>query len=199
MTDTVFGLLAVLVGLVLCLRGQWALRVLLALWGGFVGLAVGGILVEALAGDPFLTTWQGWVVGIVLAILFASVAYLFYAVGITLGLAAMGFVLGGTLASALGVTTPWVVVLVSVVLAVVLAMLSIVGDLPRIILIVLSTLTGASLLVGGLMLLTGVIDNRDLLGATVGLQQHPWWYAAYLIAAVVGVLVQLRRGPSARR
>ncbi len=200
MNDVVLGLLALLIGLFLCLRGQWALRILLAIWGAFIGLATGAGLVSAVGGDGFLSTALSWIVGVVLAIVFSALAYLYYAIGIVLAMAAMGFVLGGTLASALGATQNWLITLVGVVLGVLLAILAIVGDLPQILLIVLSALTGASLVVGGLMLLTGTTDTDELTSAETSAADHPLWYLTFVLVAVVGMATQFRqptvlRGP----
>lgn len=198
MSDLVFGLLAVLVGTFLCLQGQWALRMLLAVWGAFVGFALGAGLVDSFTSEGFLTGVLGWTVGLLLAVVFSAVAYLYFVVGIALGMAAMGFVLGGTLASALGATSTWLPVLVGSLCGVALAVLTLMVDLPQIILIVVSSLTGATLLVGGLMLVFGVTGTREVTEAGVSLDDHPWWYAGYLLAALVGIVVQSNRAASIR-
>lgn len=191
MSDLVFGLLAILVGLFLCLRGQAALRVLIALWGAFVGFTVGAGLVTAVTGQGFLDTAWGWMVGLVVALVFAALAYLYYVVGIVLAMGAMGFIIGGTIASALGITGGWIHVLLGALCGVALALLAILTNLPQVILIVVSALTGASILIGGLIVVVGVVENAEDVG-NVGVAEQPWWYAAYLGAAIIGVIVQLR-------
>lgn len=79
MTNLVFGLLAIVVGLILCLRGQWALRILIAIWGAFVGFTVGASLVSGITGQGFLDTVWGWIAGVVVGLIFAALAYLYYA------------------------------------------------------------------------------------------------------------------------
>ncbi len=90
--------------------------------------------------------------------MFGLIAYLYYEVAVIIGMMAIGFVLGTSLLVALGVTWSWLIVLGGVVLAVVLAFVAIAGDLPMVLLTVLTALAGASTIVSGLMLLVGTID-----------------------------------------
>lgn len=196
--DILFGLFAVLVGLFLCLWGQWALRILLAVWGGFVGLALGAGLVDSFTDEGFLAGVLGWTVGLLLAVVFAAVAYLYFVIGITLAMAAMGTVLGATVASALGATSSWVLWLVGASCGIALAALALLADLPQMILIVISSLTGASVLVVGLMLIFGVVDAAGAAWARVSLADEPWWFAAYVVTAIVGIAVQSTRAASVR-
>ena len=87
MVDVVMGVLALLIGLLLCFRGRGAMRVLLALWGAFVGFGLGASLVAGLTEHGYLATAAGWLAAIVLAIVFAVLAYLFFAVAVVLVLA----------------------------------------------------------------------------------------------------------------
>lgn len=198
MSTVLFGIFAALVGLFLCLSGQWALRLLLAVWGAFVGFALGAGVVDAFTSEGFLATAFGWVAAIVLAILFSALAYLYYAISITLAMAGMGFVLGGSIAAALGATSTWLLVLVGVVFGVLLAALAILADLPQVVLIVLSALTGAAVLVGGLMLTFGVISYDEMVTADVSADQHPIWYVVFVVAALVGIVAQSRQAASLR-
>ncbi len=83
MTDVVLGILAVLAGAVFCFRGLPAMRIVIAFWGAFAGFGLGAALVAAIGGDSYLSTALGWVVGILVAILFAVLAYLYYAVAVS--------------------------------------------------------------------------------------------------------------------
>src|SRR5690625_614638 len=60
MSDVVVGGLALLLGLLLCFRGSGALRILLALWGAFIGFGVGAVAVVQLTGQEYLGTVAGW-------------------------------------------------------------------------------------------------------------------------------------------
>lgn len=194
MEDIIVGGAAVVVGLLLCFAGYAALRAVIAVWGGFAGFLLGAGLVASFTGEGFLGTVLGWTVGLVLAVLFGLIAYLYYAVSVIIGMAAIGFSLGSTLMVALGVTWTWVIVLVGVAAGVLLAMLAIVGDMPMVLLAVLGAFAGSSVTIAGLLLLTGVLDSGDLATpeTTRTIELGWWWTAAYLVLAVVGLVAQLR-------
>lgn len=193
MSDIVTGALAVLLGLLLCFRGSSALRILLAVWGAFIGFGLGAVAVTQLTGQEYLGTVTGWAGAIVGALVLAALAYLFYAVAVVLGFGAMGFVLGQTVAAAVGAGEPWVLTAAGVVGGVVLALLAIATNLPELVLIVISALAGASITVAGLMLLLDMRDVESLVRADVSLADNPAWYVGYLVLAVVGIVVQFGR------
>jgi hypothetical protein len=126
------------------------------------------------------------------AVVFGMVAYLYYEVSVLIGMTAIGFVLGTSVMVALGVTWSWVIVLSGVVLAVVLAFVAIAGDLPMVLLTVLTALAGASTIVSGTMLLFGVVDLDDFDSAatTEALADDWWWYAIFIALAVAGMIIQ---------
>lgn len=193
MQDVILGLLAVLVGLLFGLRGFIAMRILISAWGAFVGFLLGAGLVEMATGDGFLMVATGWFVGGVLALVFGLLAYLYYQVAVVIGMASIGFTLGTSAMVALGMSWSWVVVLIGVLLGALLALAAIVTDLPAVILIVLTSLGGASVTVFGLLLLLDSIGTADFNSATVTQRLDNWWWSAiYLVLAVVGIVVQSR-------
>jgi len=120
------------------------------------------------------------------------IAYLFYSVSVIVGMMGIGFVLGTSLMVASGVTWSWVIVLSGVVLAVVLAVVAIAGDLPMVLLTILTALAGASTVVGGLMLLFGTIDVDDFdIGVTTqNVADNWWWFVVYGGLVVGGIIAQ---------
>ena len=193
--DTVLiGLLAIVVGLALCFYGYAALRLVIAIWGGFAGFLLGAGVVAQLTGDGFLATGLAWLVGLGVALLFGLIAYLYYAVSVVLGMGAIGFALGTTLVTALGVSWSWLIVLVGVAVGVLLAFLAIAGDLPMLILAVLGAFAGSSVTIAGTLLLFGVLQRDDLATpeTTQTIELGWWWTVAYLVLAIVGLVVQLR-------
>ncbi|TVR22440.1 MAG: DUF4203 domain-containing protein [Nitriliruptor sp.] len=194
MEELIIGLLAVAVGLLLCFAGYAALRLVIAIWGAFAGFLLGAGLVATFTGEGFLGTLLGWGVGAALALAFGLIAYLYYAVSVVIGMAAIGFSLGSTAMLALGVSWTWLIVLAGVAVGVLLAFLAIAGDLPMLLLAILGAFAGASATIGGLLLLLGILDRGDLASpeTTATLELGWWWSAAYLVLAVAGLVVQLR-------
>jgi hypothetical protein len=191
--DFVIGSLAVLIGLLLCFRGYAALRLIIAAWGAFAGFLLGAGVVAQVTDASFLGSVVAWLVGLVVAVAFGLLAYLYYAVSVVIGMGAIGFALGTTLMVVLGVTWSWVIVLVGLVVGVALAALAIVGDLPLLILAVLGAFAGASVVITGLLLLLGRLGSDDL-GATATsatLDLGWWWTLGYLLLAVAGLSAQL--------
>jgi len=190
MNDVVVGIIAILTGAVFCFRGYLAMRIVIPLWGAFAGFMLGAGIVSG--DDGFLATALGWIVGIAVAVVFGLIAYLYYAVSVVLGMMAIGFVLGTSLMVALGVTWSWVIVLSGIAVAAVLAFVALAGDVPMVLLTILTSLAGASTIVAGTMLLVGTVDLDDFDSATTteALADAWWWYAAYIALVVAGMIIQ---------
>ncbi|MET0909241.1 MAG: DUF4203 domain-containing protein [Ilumatobacteraceae bacterium] len=193
MNDIVLGLLAILIGTVFCFRGYFAMRIIIPIWGAFAGFVLGAGLVSV-GGDEFLSTVLSWVVGIAVAVVFGLIAYLYYEVAVFIGMTSIGFILGTTAMAALGVTWSWLIILVGVISAAVLAFIAIIGDMPMVLLTVLTGLAGASAITGGLMLMFGVIDTDgfDSTVTTESAANDWWWYAIYAALAIAGIISQIR-------
>ncbi|MGD9958257.1 DUF4203 domain-containing protein [Nocardioides sp.] len=201
MQDIALGILAILAGAFFCFRGQLVLRFVIPIWGAFAGFSLGAGLVASITGDHFLGTVLGWSLGLVFALVFAIFAYLYYAVGVVIAMASIGFALGATLIVALGVDWNWVIILVGIVVGALLAILAIVTNLPMLLLILLSAFGGASVAVTGLMLLFGVVDSADFNDEAFTSRIHDdwWWYLLFLVLAIAGALSQSRDAAALRR
>ena len=107
----------------------------------------------------------------------------------------LGFALGAAVTAALGVQWGWVIIAVGVACGLAVSVLAIAADVPMVLLVVLSSLAGATIVVTGLMLLTDVIDTADFDTAAVtdNIDGHWWWSLAFAGVAIFGVLAQLRQ------
>ncbi len=195
------GALAILAGLFFCFGGRWLLRLALPIWGFFVGFGFGAGLVAGLSEDRFLGTVLGWILGLIFAVLFAVFAYLYYAVAIIIATMSIGFALGSGLVVALGIDWNWVAVLVGVLAGAVLGVGAIIANMPMVVLTVLSSIGGAIAVVGGLMLVTGVMDSADFDRASFvdRVSDDWWWYALFLALAIAGIVAQTRDAAALRR
>ena len=190
MNDIIVGVIALLTGAVFCFRGYLAMRIVIPLWGAFAGFMLGAGIVAGDAG--FLATALGWIVGLVVAVVFGLIAYLYYEVSVIIGMLAIGFVLGTSVMVALGVTWSWVIVLSGIVLAIALAFVGIVGDLPMVLLTILTALAGASTMVIGLMLLFNVVNVGEFNSGltTEVLDDDWWWYVIFGVLVAAGMIMQ---------
>ncbi len=194
MNDIVVGVLVLLIGLIATFAGYAALRVVIALLGAVLGFALGGALGASLPIDGAVSAVAVWILAILGALLFGALAYAFYQVGVLLGLASIGFSIGVAVMLALGVRSAGLVWLVGALAGVALLVIGLIGDLPAILLIVLTALSGANLVISGVMLLAGTVNLSMLEAAGEGLPQgQSWlWTVAALALAVFGMVVQWR-------
>ena len=201
MADILLGLLAILAGGVMLFAGQFVLRIVIPIWGFFAGFAFGAGLFAELADERFLGTVLGWVTGLVFALIFAVFAYLYYAVAVVLAMAAFGFAIGSGLVVALGIDWNWVAVLVGLAFGAVLGLVSVFGNMPMIVLAVLSSIAGAVSVVAGLMLLVGSLNSADFTrsGFTEAVDTSWVWYLLLLALALVGIVAQTRQRLTMRR
>lgn len=201
MADFFLGVLAILAGLVFCFSGYLWLRIVLPVWGAFVGFAFGAGLVAGLGGDRFLGEVLGWVVGLAFALLFAGLAYAYFAFAVVIAMTSVGFVIGSGLVVALGVDWSWVAVIVGVLVGAIVCVASILVNLPAVVLTAVGAIGGAIAVVAGLMLVTGAMDSADFTRDAFADRVHDdwWWYVVFVALALGGTISQLRGASAGRR
>jgi hypothetical protein len=199
--DFFLGVLAILAGLVFCFSGYLWLRIVLPVWGAFVGFAFGAGLVAGLGGDRFLGEVLGWVVGLAFALLFAALAYAYFAFAVVIAMTSVGFVIGSGLVVALGVDWSWVGVVVGVLVGAIVCVASILVNLPEVVLTTVGAIGGAIAVVAGLMLVTGAMDSADFTREAFAdrVDDDWWWYVVLVALALGGTTIQLRDASAARR
>lgn len=199
--DSAIGLVAVLVGVLLALRGYPTMRAIISLFGAFVGFALGVTIAQRFTSGEPLSGPVGWIAGLIAAVVFGALAYAFYRFAIVLGMGGMGFTLGTSLMALLNVHQEWAIIGVGIVFGVLLAILAVVTDLPGLMIVVLTALTGADLVVGGARVLAGDVSLAHALNGTGNLVSGAsWmWWALGVGVAVIGVLAQSRYLTTGRR
>ncbi|MFM2079229.1 MAG: hypothetical protein RJA49_3119 [Actinomycetota bacterium] len=194
MKDVLVGCFAILVGALFCFRGWLAMRIVIPIWGAFAGFLFGAGLIQAWFGDGFLRTPLSWLVGLVLAMVFFFLAYLYYEVCVILAMGFIGFTLAVGVLTAVGVTWNWVLVLVGLAVGIALGVLAIRTNLPMGVLVVFSALAGATIITGGVMLIANRVNVDDFAhGSTTKdvLHGHPVWFILYAALVVAGVIAQI--------
>jgi hypothetical protein len=188
------ALFALLLGLGLTFAGYRFFRFLIPFWGFFVGLSIGAQTVQALFGTGFLSTVTGWVVGFIVGLALALLAYFFYSLAIILLGASTGYWLGAGLMTAIGFDPGLISTLVGIAFAVIFALMMMVLNMPKIYAVVLTSAGGASALLAGVLLLFGQIP-LDALGQgalSAVLFYSTFWLLIWLAVMAFGIVVQLR-------
>lgn len=194
MQDVVLGLFAVAVGLLFCFRGYLTMRVIIPIWGMFAGFVLGAAIVSSSSGDGFLRTGLSWAVGAVVGLIFGALAYLYFEVSVVMAMAAIGFSLGVSAMVAIGVSWSWLILTVGVAAGLLLAIVALAGNLPMVLLTLLTATSGASTVVGGIMLLTNKLQSESITSSgsvTDRLHDDWWWYAIWGGLVVAGLIAQM--------
>jgi hypothetical protein len=136
--------------------------IILPIWGFFFGLAIGGQGVQALFGDGFLSTAFSWIVAFFLGLLFALLSYLFWYVAVALvgGYLGYGVVVGffGLIGVDLGVLV-WIL---GVAAGIVFAVLTMVLNIQKWVVVIGTSLLGAAGVVGTFLVLFNQLTPQQL-------------------------------------
>jgi hypothetical protein len=189
------GLLALLIGAAFCFSGYRFFRFLIPIWGFFAGFSLGAEGMATLFGGSFLATVTGWVVGVIVGIILAVLAYFFYYLAVVILGGSVGYWIGTGLLGALGLNPQGLVaVLVGVILGIALAIMVIVLNLPKILIMVLTALGGAGTILAGILLLVGRIPLSTMGYGTVYAFIHDsfFWIIVWLVLAGAGMYAQWR-------
>jgi len=193
--DFLIGALVLIVGALFCFAGYRFFRILITIWGFFAGFNLGTAAMTALFNNAFLQTTTGIVLGIVIGLVFAALAYFFYYFAVVLLGATAGYDLGSGLIGAIGLNNPgFIAVIVGVVLAVVFALVILLFNLPKLLIMVFTAFGGAVAMLAGLLILLGQVKTAYLqYGDAVALVRASWfWTIVAIVIAVVGFLAQWR-------
>lgn len=161
MLEIILGIIIVLIGGLFALQGSSIMRIAFALAGFVGGFTAGAGMVSSITGDSFLSTMFGWLIGFFVAILFASLAYYYFAFAVVFAFAGFGATLATALLSVFNLNWSWLVALVSVIGAVIFGILAISKRLPMTVLVVILSFLGSGLIIYGLMLVFNLANFGD--------------------------------------
>lgn len=190
------ALCAVLLGAAFCFAGYRFFLVMLPVWGFFGGFWIGAMGTSLLLGSGFLAGATSLVVGFVVGIVGAVLSYLFYMGGVMVVAAAFGGSLASGIMSALGFGPGLIMAIVVIVSALIAAGLTLLLNLQKLVIIIISAMAGAVLFVLAGLLLFGQITMLDLQsGASVAgpiIRGYWYWGIVWLALTVAGAVVQFR-------
>jgi len=200
MSTVLAVLFATIMGAFFLLWGYRVFLVMLPIWGFFAGFWLGAAGVSLFLGQGFLVTVTGWVIGFILGVIGAVLSYLFYGAFVVIVAAMTGAGLAAAILTALGITSGWLIALVAIISAVAVAAATLLLNLQKYVIILLTSLGGADLIVIGGMLLFGFLTLSDAQGGGNLLTPvfKESWLAllAWLALTVAGFISQVRANRS---
>ena len=190
----IIGALAVLLGVAFCFAGFRFFLILLPIWGLFTGFMVGAGATAMLLGEGFLASTLAIVVGIVVAIVFALLSYLYWWGAVAVIGGALGYWIAHWLLVVIGFSADgWITGLIALAAGVAVAFVALVVNAPKYVAIILTSFAGAAWLAAGIALFLGVIKSEDLTnGSIAAIYTEGWlWIAIWGVAAAMGIVAQL--------
>ena len=189
-----FAILCGLVGILLLLGGFRLARFLIPLWGFVAGLSLGGAIVSDMTTTPFLATILGVSVGIIAGLVMAVFAYLYYSVAVIVLAGALGYWVGSGFIQLLGFNVGVISTFVGLSLGVIVGLFALFGNAPKYVLITLTSIAGAMISVGGVLLLFNVIplSQFNYAVAHAAISNSFIWTLVTVALAIAGGVAQVR-------
>jgi hypothetical protein len=187
-----FFIVSVVIGLMFLFFGYPFFRILLPIWGFFVGLMFGLHDMQAILGHNIIAGGFGLFIGLFLGLLLALLAYFIYSVAVYFFGLSIGYVLGAGLVQSLGWGDGFMSGMVGVVMAIAFVVLFATIKAPKFLIILLTAAGGAMAVIMGLLVLFGRVPE---VFASLQLTQYIvsnsfFWLIAWAILAGVGMCFQ---------
>jgi hypothetical protein len=184
------GLIGLLFGTVLAFAGYRLFIFLLPVWGFFFGLALGAQTIQALFGDAFLATVTSWVVGFIVALIFAVLAYLFYLFAVAIIAGSLGYAVAVGLLTAIGLQMGFIVWLIGIIAAVALVIVTLVFNLQKWVIIIATAVLGSATVFGTIMLMFNPAAKVMASPIKTLLSSSPLMAVLFLVVAGLGIYFQ---------
>jgi hypothetical protein len=189
------GMIALLFGMMVCFAGYRLFLVLIPFYAFFFGFGLGAQSVQAIFGEAFLATITSWVVGFIVALVFAVLSYLFYIAAVAIVSFSLGYSAAIGVLTALGLpllggVLAW---LVAVVVGVALALVVLRFNIQKIVIELATAMVGAGSIVGVFVAVTNptvakVMENP----VQYTLANSPFWLIVFVVVAGLGFAAQWR-------
>jgi hypothetical protein len=192
MKEVLFSLILGGIGVLLMFWGYRFARILLALWGLSVGFVAGMAVIADLFGSEFFGTVLGVLTGLVLGLLFGALAYLYYSVAVLLLGAGVGYAVGSSFITFFGIDPGFISATVGVLVGLVFGLAAIVYNLPKVFLIVLSSVAGAVVAISAILVLFNQIplDYYSYAAARSAVADSWIWSISAIVLAALGMVTQ---------
>jgi hypothetical protein len=197
-TDSFFAvmcgaMIALLFGLAVCFAGYRLFLVLLPIWGFVFGFGLGAQTVQVIFGQAFLATVTSWVVGFIVAAIFAVLSYLFYLFAVALIAGSLGYAAAVGLLTAIGMDFGLIVWLIGLVAGVALAVVVLRFNIQKIVIELATAFLGAGAIIGTFVALFSGLRSTELIQlGTKWVLQNPLWLIVFIVLGVLGLVAQIR-------
>jgi len=186
------GLIVSIFGALMCFFGYRLFIILLPIWGFFFGLVLGAHSMQAIFGTGFLSTVTSWVVGFVVALVFAGLSYLFYAAAVAIIAGALGYGLAIGILLAIGMQMGFLVWLIGIAVAVIFAVVTMVLNIQKWVVIIATSLAGSAVVFGAYFALFNPFPNLLENPIKAFLNASPFFMILAILLAAAGIVFQFR-------
>ena len=197
-TDSFFalacaGMIGILFGLIVCFAGYRFFLILLPIWGFFFGFGFGIQTMQALLGDGSVATITSWVVGFIVALVFAVLAYLFYIAAVAIIAGSLGYSAAVGLLMAIGMNMNFIVWIIGIAAGVALAVIVLKFNIQKWVIIIGTGILGAGVIVASFMLMFAP-KALDVMQNPVKavLSTSPLLAILMIVVAVIGIIGQFK-------
>jgi hypothetical protein len=188
------GLIALVFGMVVAFYGYKLFLILLPFWGFFAGFFLGAQTIEAIFNVGFLTTITSWVVGFIVGLLFAVLAYLFYMFAVAVISFSLGYGLGVGILQWIGLDWGFIVWLIGVVVGVVAIVIVLRFNIQKFVIIIATAAAGTGVIIYTFLALFGGLSPVEMLldPVRMAINDSFWWLLFFLVVGIAGIVVQIR-------
>lgn len=185
-------IIAIGFGTVVAFAGYRLFLILLPVWGFVFGFLLGAQTMQALFGQGMFATATSWVVGFVVALIFAVLSYLFFYIAVAIIAGSLGYGLGVAIMGLFSADLNLLTWLVGVALAVVAIIITFRFSLQKWVIILATAIGGSAIAVGVLALGPTGIQASQALGNTARavLNAGFIWALLFIVMAAAGFYVQ---------
>jgi hypothetical protein len=186
------GLIVSIFGAMLAFFGYRLFLFLLPIWGFFFGLVLGAQSMQALFGTGFLSEITSWVVGFFVGLIFAVLSYLFYFAAVAIIAGSLGYGLTVGVLLAIGLDPGLLVWLIGIVAAVALAIVTLVFNLQKWVIILATSFAGAAVVFGAFFALFNPFPRLLENPIRAYFDAYPFVAILALVFAIIGVVFQFQ-------
>lgn len=186
--------IAIALGLVVNYFGYRLFKIILPIWGFFAGFALGGSVMSLILGESLFASILSLVVAIIFGLILAVLSYFVYFIGIIVLGFSFGFGLTSAIMYGIGFSTDFIVCGIAVGVGLLTAFLTLVLNIQKYLIVVITSFGGSTYILGGVLLLLGKITlaQLELDGNPIKpiLDDSWFWMIAWIVLIVSGMLVQ---------